>query len=66
MPSEARLAAASGVGANRQRARWSLTMRLTSSGMRRSNERSPASMWAIGTVSLAATSDPANVEFVSP
>ena len=66
MPSAARLATAVGVGAKSQRERWSATTRLTSSGIRRSNERSPASTCATGTVSLAATSAPASVEFVSP
>ena len=66
MPSAARLATAVGVGANSQLERWSETTRLTSSGIRRSKERSPASTWATGTVSLAATRAPASVEFVSP
>ena len=40
--------------------------RLTSSGIPRSNERSPASTCATGTPALAAASVAASVEFVSP
>ena len=45
---------------------WSVRIRLISSGIERSNERSPASMWATGMSSLAATSAAASVEFTSP
>ena len=51
-PSAARFSTAAGVGANSQRDRWSATTRLISSGIRRSNERRPASTWATGTPQL--------------
>ena len=41
-------------------------MRFTSSGIERTNERTPASTCATGTASFAAASAPARVEFVSP
>jgi hypothetical protein len=44
----------------------SATMRLVSSGMVRSNERRPASMWPMGIWSFAATSAAASVELTSP
>ena len=65
-PSASRLATASSVVANSHVARPSVTTRLTSSGIVRSNERSPASTCATGTPSLAATTLHAMVEFTSP
>ena len=56
----------SGSGRSSQRERWSATTRLSSSGIRRSKLRRPASTWATGMPSLAAPSAPASVEFVSP
>jgi hypothetical protein len=46
--------------------RASTRIRLTSSGIVRSNERRPASTWATGTSALAATSAQARVELTSP
>ena len=66
MPSAARFSTAVSDGQNRSRERRSVTTRLTSSGMRMSKERRPASTWARGTPSLAATRAPASVELVSP
>ena len=66
MPSAARFSTAVSDGQKSSRERRSVTTRLTSSGMRMSNERRPASTCASGTPSLAATSAPASVELVSP
>ena len=66
IPSAVRFATAVGVGANSQLERWSATTRLTSSGIVRSNERSPASTWATGSDTFAAARAPASVEVVSP
>ena len=65
-PSASRLRAATSVGQKSCAARWSVTTRLISSGMRRSNDRRPASTCATGIMSLAATSAAAIVELVSP
>jgi len=45
---------------------WSQTIRLISSGILLLNERSPASICAMGIFSLDAATAPASVEFVSP
>ncbi len=45
---------------------WSVSTRLSSSGIARSNERIPASTCATGIPAWAAASAPASVEFVSP
>ena len=45
---------------------WSVSTRLSSSGIARSNERMPASTWATGIWAWAAASAPASVELVSP
>jgi hypothetical protein len=45
---------------------WSVIRRFTSSGMVMSKLRSPASTWATGMCSLAATRAAAIVEFTSP
>ena len=45
---------------------WSVSTRLSSSGMVRSNERMPASTWPTGMPACAAASAPASVELVSP
>ncbi|CFW32283.1 Uncharacterised protein [Bordetella pertussis] len=65
-PSAARWRVALSVGVNSQREMRSVRMRFTSSGMRRLNERRPASTWATGICSLTAASAPARVELVSP
>ena len=51
-PSASRLSRASGEWMNRNRETWSATMRLISSGIVRSKERSPASTWPIGSSSF--------------
>ena len=51
--SRSRLATAVGDGHSSSELRWSVSTRLTSSGMRRSNERMPASTWATGTPACA-------------
>ena len=66
IPSAARFETAVSDGQKRRSASTSTTIRFSSSGMRRSNERRPASTWPIGTCCLAATRAPASVEFVSP
>ena len=45
---------------------WSERTRFSSSGIERSNERIPASMWMTGTRACADASAPASVELVSP
>jgi hypothetical protein len=47
-------------------AAWSVSTRLSSSGIVRSYERIPASTWATGIPACAPASAPASVEFVSP
>ena len=60
------------VGARSRSARWSATTRLRSSGMRRLNERRPASTWASHgrrpsqVAIFEAATAAASVEFVSP
>ena len=54
------------VGASSRSAAWSVSTRLCSSGIRRLNERSPASRCATGTCSFTAATAAASVEFVSP
>ena len=46
--------------------RWSVSLRLCSSGIAQSNERRPASRWQTGICSLTAASAPASVELMSP
>ncbi len=57
---------ASGDGVSRRSESRSVTSRLISSGIVRSSLRRPASTWATGISSFAATSDAASVEFTSP
>ena len=45
---------------------WSVSTRLSSSGMERSKERMPASTWPTAIPAWAAASAPASVELVSP
>ena len=66
IPSRRRFSSASGLGVRRRSASASVTSRLISSGMVRSNERSPASTWATRAPSFEATSVQAMVEFTSP
>lgn len=54
------------VGHRSSVAKWSVTTRLISSGMRRLKLRSPASTWATGIESFQAARAPASVELVSP
>jgi len=65
-PSLNRFSSPSGEGVRRISASRSVTTRLTSSGMRMSKLRSPASTWATGIQSLAATTLQASVELTSP
>ena len=55
-PSSARCPIATSVGARHRSAAWSVSTRLCSSGIRRLNERSPASRWATGRCSFTAAS----------
>ena len=57
---------ASSVGASSRSAAWSVSTRLCSSGIRRLNERSPASRCATGRCCFTAETAPASVELVSP
>ena len=66
MPSAARFAAATSDEHSSSALRWSVSTRLISSGMARSNERMPASTCATGTPCWTAASAPASVELVSP
>ena len=66
MPSAARLSTAVWLGQKHRSEIVSAITRLISSGMLRSNERSPDSTWPSGYRALAATSAPASVELVSP
>ncbi len=66
MPSAARFSIASGLCVKSTSARRSVRTRLTSSGMLQSNERRPASTWAIAMPSLEAASAHASVELTSP
>ena len=45
---------------------WSVSTRLSSSGIVASKERMPASTWPTGSPAWAAASAPASVELVSP
>src|SRR5690625_4311491 len=60
-PSAARWVRATSVGASSRSAAWSVSTRLCSSGMRRLNERSPASRWATRRCILTADRVPASV-----
>ena len=66
VPSLPRWAIASGLVANSRSASRSVTIRLISSGIVRSKLRSPASTWASGMPSFAATRAAATVELTSP
>ena len=65
-PSLPRCATASALVAKSRSESRSVTRRLTSSGIEGSKLRSPASTWASGICSLAATSAAATVELTSP
>ena len=65
-PSRSRFATAVSVEHSSRSLAWSVSTRLSSSGIERSNERIPASTWATGTRAWAAASAPASVELVSP
>ncbi len=66
IPSRSRLAAAWADGHSRRSETWSVRQRLISSGIRGLNDLKPASTWATGRWSLAATSAAASVLLVSP
>jgi len=65
-PSAFRFKSPSSEGVNSRSDRRSVTIRLISSGMVRSKERSPASTWPTGTSNLAQTKAAATVELTSP
>ena len=67
-PSETRFLSASGPVVNSRSDNASVTIRLTSSGIDRSRDRSPASTWAtlMGGDIFAATIEQAIVELTSP
>ena len=64
--SRRRLSTAVGVEQSSRSLAWSVSTRLSSSGIERSNERMPASTCPTGMRSWAAASAPASVELVSP
>jgi hypothetical protein len=66
VPSRRRFSSPSADGVSSSSHNRSVTIRLISSGIVRSNDRSPASTCAHGRHSFAATSAPASVEFTSP
>ena len=66
IPSRSRLTAAWADGQSNRSEMWSVRQRLISSGICRLNDLKPASTWATGRWSLAATSAAASVLLVSP
>ena len=65
-PSRSRFGVASGEWVKSSSAIWSVRIRLISSGIVRSHERRPASMWPTGMFSFDAVSAAASVELTSP